>query len=219
MTRSMVPKMLAPLAALALAPGLAAARAAPAAPEGMAADAAGAVTVTLLTAMPGTGGTVVASGPARTWWSGAPAGQLDRAAFARLEVAGHAAVFAVDRTAAGTGPLWLHVAGAPGSQTPGVASVGAVATDLYQASLGDRPLVLLARGHGADAVTFAIDDPSQPFASGAAGGADRASLWLDGTVRSYPVRPGDASAGSLTVETGAAAATPLRALLDGGPRA
>lgn len=166
---------------------------------GLGAAAARAVTVTLLSAVPGGSANAIASVEAQMLWAGAPAAELERASFAQLEVAGHSAVFAVDRSAASQGRLVLHVAGAPGATAANLAPLSVVASDLYEASQGLRPVVLLARGSGAGAVTFALYDPSQPFGGAGVAGADQATVWIDGAVGRYPVRPGSANVRSLVI--------------------
>lgn len=182
---------------------------------GIVAQALRATKVTLLSKAPGEAGGVLATASGAEVSGALASGELQRASYARLTVGARSAVFVVDRGAAAQGRLLLHVSGAPGARSARLASLPVVATDLFEASQGDRPLLLLARGQGAGTITFALYDPAMAGTGNAldAAGADRASLWLNGSLRSYAVRASGESLADVVIASGHSKGRSLAAVL------
>ncbi|MEJ2287591.1 MAG: hypothetical protein P8Y02_02915 [Deinococcales bacterium] len=185
--------------------------------DSIATQAMRAARVSLLSAAPGAGTAPIVTVRASDLSRGATSADLAKALYARVTVSGHAAAFAVDHAAALKGQLVLRVSGVPGADIPHLAPVSAVATDLFEASQGSQPVVLLARGQGPSAVTFALYDPAMGYAYGSMGvsGADRATVWVNGTVRDYPVAARGGAIGDLVIASGARQGTPLTSVVGG----
>lgn len=183
--------------------------------SGITAQALSATKVTLLAAAPGNtsapGPVAVASAAALP--GGVTRSDLARALYARLDVGGHRATFAVDHTAAMSGKLVLRVVGAPGASVSALAPVDVLARDLYEASKGYQPLVLLARGQGAGAVTFAVYDPAMPYSGMPVAGAEQATVWVNGRPSSYRVQPGSHTLSGLVIASGSMRGQKLAAVV------
>lgn len=156
--------------------------------------------VTLLAGAPGSGQKVVASGPASQFVQGAPSASGAR--YVKLDVAGHSASFAMAGTAGASAPIRLAVSGVPGAAGKGQASLDTVATLLYEAVHGRSPAVLLARGQGAAAVTFAVYDPAKPSPNLKVQGASEAMVVVSDHVTTYQVRPTGSGFKDLTIASG-----------------
>ena len=176
---------------------------------GLVAQALAKTRVSLFTAEPGTrGATKIVSAPASKFVDGQVTAALGKARFAmvsvgkgRVSLRRHDAVFAV-ASAGSAKTLELSVVGVPGAKSQASASLGALATFLYDAVHGTEPAVLLQRGNGAKAVTFAVYDPAMPASGMSASGADQAMLIINGHVSTYRVQAAGTAVKSLTIASG-----------------
>ena len=185
---------------------------------GIVAQAMQATRVSLLAAAPGAGSRPIATVRASDLAETVTSGELAKTLYARLSVGGQSFAFAADHAAAAHGQLVLRVSGAPGATLPHLAPVSVVATDLFEASQGTQPVVLLTRGSGRAAVTFALYDPSlgDAYASMHISGADRATVWVNGTARTYPVQARGTAIADLVIASGARKGSTLPAVVGGG---
>lgn len=157
--------------------------------------------VTLLGGAPGSGAQVIATMSASKLATGGASAEGAR--YVTLSVAGHGASFAVAGSGGAGGGVQLAVSGVPGSSSASHASLSTVATLLYDAAHGTAAAVLLDRGQGAGAVTFAVYDPAKPAPALRVAGATEAVVVVNGRVTTYRVRAAGTGMRHLVVASGA----------------
>lgn len=157
--------------------------------------------VTLLAGKPGSGAKAIATTSAADLVDGNVSQNVANARYAEVKLGGHTATFAVVSAGGAAAPR-LNVTGVPGSARTGSATLSALATYLYNAVNGTAPAVLLERGSGPSAVTFAVYDPAKPASHMQATGATEAMVIVNGHVTTYQVRATGSGVQNLVIASG-----------------